>query len=166
MTNSKQQNKYQNDPLKLEPIIRGDKGTHLNDEMLNPQPNIPANETSFKQYSWSFALRLLHDQLRNVTLPASTGQFMPYLSLKLSPCEASPVNTNPLYHIDLSVEIKDRETFFVPAGVEHICFHHIIESGKYTGAEFYPDALNPKMTAAFVNAAWHPSGKDVDKATS
>ncbi|NUL36118.1 hypothetical protein [Kosakonia sacchari] len=144
MTNRAKQKKAWGYQCKSEPIKQRDN----NDGVLNRQPTILATGNSVKHDSWSFALRLLHDQTRNVTLPESTDQCLPNLPLNSQPYTISFMDIPMLYRPDLAVSPLNWQLFFTSA------------------AAFYPDDPPREAPEAFVNTDCPTSGLLVDKTTT
>lgn len=141
MTNRAKQKKGWGYQRKSEPIKQRDN----NDGVLNRQPTIRATGNSVKHDSWSFALRLLRDQTRNVTLPESTSQCLPNLPLNSQPYTISFMDIPILYRADLAVSPLNSQVFFT------------------SGAAFCPDDLPQDAPEAFADTGWQISGLLVDK---
>ncbi|AHJ77487.1 hypothetical protein [Kosakonia sacchari] len=135
MTNRAKQKKAWGYQCKSEPIKQRDN----NDGVLNRQPTILATGNSVKHDSWSFALRLLHDQTRNVTLPESTDQCLPNLPLNSQPYTISFMDIPMLYRPDLAVSPLNWQLFFTSA------------------AAFYPDdPPGRRQKLLLIQTALHP----------
>lgn len=144
---------------KSKPIIQRDNS----DGMLNSQPAIPATGNRVEHDCSSFALRLLHDQTRNLTLPGSTRQSLPNLPLHSQSYTISFMDIPIVYRPDLAVESLNLQAFVVHGGAQHIRCHHTVTQLHSSGVAFFLDNRTREAPEAFADTGLHISSLLVDK---